>query len=207
MKPSRSIDVAGFTMPEVMISSLLIAVVVINSAQTFIRSQSNINNTSLRDAAYARIAKDVEYLRTKAYKFGCEGLNDNGTPTISPSSPDPLASSCTGLSRDASKPLMYKSARMPAIAPYKTACETNHMGQALAVAYSLPGDSDWITLAWETSGITTDHLPSGISNVAIQRNIDPSDNELVITYKTTSESPIKIQLKTTLIPQALGWCP
>lgn len=207
MKPFRSIDTAGFSIPELTISSVLLALVAINSAKLFIRSQSSIQSTSLRDASYALIAKDVEHLRAKAYEFGCEGLTDSGVPNIAPSSPDPDAASCTGLSRDASKPLKYKTARMPAIAPYGPACLSNNMADALVEAYTLPDKTEWRDLAWEGNGITSDQLPAGVERVTIERNINPSRNELAITYRTTPTSPVKIQLKTILTPQAVGWCP
>jgi type II secretory pathway component PulJ len=207
MKPSFSIDDAGFTIPEVMISSLLLVLVVINSTRLFMRSQSNIQTSSLRDASYALIAKDVEYLRAKAYKFGCEGLNDDGSISIAPPSDDPTAASCTGLPRDASKPLAYKTARATAIEPYKTACTSSLMAQELVDQFNLPEKGVWTQLQWTGSGTSSAQLPSGATSVSILREISPSRNQLAIAYKTSADSPIKIQLATTLIPQAVAWCP
>ena len=61
----------GFSMPEVLISSALLALVVSNSSQLFMKSGLATSKGSSRDAVAAAVAKDLESLRTKAFQYHC----------------------------------------------------------------------------------------------------------------------------------------
>lgn len=59
-------------MPEVIVSSALLAFVVASSASLYISSGKNIQNGSLRDAIHARIIDDIEEVRRESWTWACE---------------------------------------------------------------------------------------------------------------------------------------
>ena len=61
----------GFSMPEVLISSALLALVVSNSSHLFMKSGLATSKGSSRDAVAAAVAQDLESLRTKAFQYHC----------------------------------------------------------------------------------------------------------------------------------------
>lgn len=197
----------GFSLPEVLISSLLLSMVVLNSTSIYTRSITAIRSVSLRDATYSLIANDIAILRAKTWRFGCEGLHDDGSPVVTPPSPDPKAASCTGFSRDASDPLAYKSGRSTLEEPYKNACAEKSMAQAFMSSMSLTSSLAGEPLSWTSNSFTIGSLPAGLKDVTVIRKITPISNRLEISYQTTTNSPVRIQIKTSLVPQASRWCP
>ena len=107
----------GFSMPEVLISAFIMAIVVSNSAQLFVRSGQTLGQASLRDALQARIAQDLEELRRKTWRWRC----DAGT-------------GCTGNADDADKPVAYQTSRIDdaAIPALRTACGFDSNGNRIA---------------------------------------------------------------------------
>ena len=62
----------GFSMPEVLISAFIMAMVVSNSEKLFVRSGQTLRQASLRDALQTRIAQDLEELRRQTWRWSCE---------------------------------------------------------------------------------------------------------------------------------------
>lgn len=203
-RPSRHRD-QGFSLPEVMVSSILVALVVTNSTNLYMRSQGSLRSTSLRDAVNARIAADLEDLRNRSWRFGCE----DGTQGSS------ISTACTGNSQDADRPVRYKSGRAAGAGPtplqeYQDACDAapNINGMAALMQTKDPRFQNGTTTLQLASNGENRALAS--SNVSIQRTIrlDNADrNKLHITYATTDGAPVRVRLNSTIVPQALGWCP
>lgn len=191
----------GFSVPEVMISSLLLTMVVINSASLYSRSQQSIQSSSIRDAAYSLINQDLEVLRNKAWKFACKGLKPNGEPEIDPSLADPNATSCTGLPRDASVPMSYKTT---STSPYVTSCKSGDLADLFIDDYDLPLKNESKTLDWKNLSAKP---PTGSEKIIIKRIIKASGSQLDIAYAAESSSPLKILINSTLVPQAAAYCP
>lgn len=199
-------------MPEVLVSSALLALVVVNTTSLYMNSGQTLRATSMRDAVNARIAEDLEVLRRESWEWACEA----GT-------------ACTGLATDSDKPVRYKTARVstalsssPYGAPnqaYQQACGINpqdptgpRLPQTTAALMQSEQRHDGqlvfpagpVNLSWGSNP------PPHANAITIQRTIrvDPNDgNQLLATYQTTSASPVNVAASSTLIPQALGWCP
>ena len=107
----------GFSMPEVLISAFIMAMVVSNSAQLFVRSGQTLGQASLRDALQARIAQDLDDLRRKTWRWRCEAMTG-----------------CTGNADDADKPVAYQTSRInEAVIPaLRTACGFDSNGNRIS---------------------------------------------------------------------------
>lgn len=198
----------GFSMTEVMVAGSLTAGLAVSSATMTLSRYTSMQGMSLRDASHARIAEDLQNLRQLSWRFGCEDgdLTDGSN----------VSSACTGRPQDADKPVRYKSSRSPGgtptpIAAYQQACQTDTMAQLMQSKDSR-FDSGTQTLAL----VSTD--PNAIdrnaalasANLTIQRTIslDSADkNKLHITYTTPPGAAVKVKMHSTLVPQAVGWCP
>lgn len=190
----------GFSMPEVLVSSFLLAMLVTSSAQIFMRSGSTLSQSSLRDAVHARIAQDLDELRRETWRWRCE----EGT-------------GCTGLSEDADQPVAYATGRIGAaeIPELRAACGFDSNGNRIAqtVASRMQQEMPTIfptgptTLAWSING---SNVPPLTNSVSITRTIEVCDcdgNQLEVHYSTTPESSIQTSFDATLTPEALAWCP
>lgn len=191
----------GFSMPEVLISAFIMAMVVSNSAQLFVRSGQTLGQASLRDALQARIVQDLEELRRKTWRWRCEA----GT-------------GCTGNADDADKPVAYQTSRIDdaAIPALRTACGFDSNGNRISQSVAQLMQQEEATnfpagptiLPWTTHSSNTP--PVGSEGITIQRSImvTPDDaNQLEIHYSTTTNSTIQTNFYATLTPEALAWCP
>ena len=218
--PSQS---QGFSMPEVMVSSALLAFVVANSASLYISSGKNIRNGSLRDAIHARIIDDIEEVRRESWMWACED-GTGGNPWVSSGNTTAegstqLKTACSGNAAHIDIPVAYKTGRtcsttaclegeskqIPALT---AACTNNSLG-TLMKSELFPGDNP-STLSW------TKNLPTGstsaphTASIDISRSISvnsSSGNQLDISYSTSTSSPVQVKVNTSVVPQALSWCP
>ena len=86
--------------------------------------------------------------------------------------------------------------------PSATACSSGTLAQTL-----LTDRSSQLPVA---STVDLTGVPMRQGNVVINRTISvPSDNKnlIAISYATTANSPISLNLSTTLATPAQGWCP
>ena len=218
--PSQSL---GFSMPEVMVSSAILALVVANSASLYIRSGKNIQEGSLRDAIHARIVDDIEEVRRESWMWACEDGNDGNPWVISGNttteSSTQLKTACSGNAADIDIPVAYKTGRTCSTTPcipgeleqipaLTTACLNNSLG-TLMKSDLFPGDTA-STLSW------TKNLPTGTAaaphtaSIDISRTISvnsASGNQLDISYSTSPSSLVQVKVNTSIVPQALSWCP
>ena len=200
MKPNQRSKTGdqGFSMPEVLISAFIMAMVVSNSAQLFVRSGQTLGQASLRDALQARIAQDLEELRRKTWRWRCEA----GT-------------GCTGDANDADKPVAYQTSRIgdAAISALRTACGFDSNGNRISQSVAqLMQQEDTISfpagptvLPWATHSSSTPLV--GSEGITIQRtiNVTAGDaNQLEVHYATTTTSTIQTSFHATLTPEALA---
>ena len=217
LSPRKRAGTGGFSMPEVLVSSALLAFVVASSTQLYINSGSTIQKSSLRDAVNARIAEDLEELRRESWRWACEDGSEGGIPTA-----------CTGSTADADKPVAYKTGRsvystFAELARYKQACgfgtNSSRISQTTAALMqqertfadgSKAFPSGPVTLSWSKNLPANTTAPAHTASVNIQRTItvNSSDqNQLDVSYSTTAMSPVQVSLNASLTPQALSWCP
>lgn len=194
----------GFSLPEVLISSVLLSVVVVNTASIYNRSQNSIGSATLRDATYALISKDLEGLRAKSWKFACEGLTNNGLE-INPPPSDFPPGSCTGLARDSGNSLAYKTGRRTPIEPFASSCSSSNLASLFVEKFALPGTGVKEELEWNSDVGT--NLPSGFEKVSVKRLLVANRNELQVKYQTSSSSILDISFTATIVPQAAAFCP
>ena len=210
LTPIHNSPQSGFSMPEVMVSSALLAFLVASSTQLYLNSGQTVRRGSARDAVYARIADDLEELRRETWRFACE----DGT-------------ACTGNSNHADIPVSYKTARqctsepcgsgeLLQISALTAACTDHTLGAYMAANHTNSGGETVYPLSGHTTLDWTKNLPSGTptppqaKGVSIQRTIavNASDqNQLDVTYTTNPGAPVAITLNASLVPQALSWCP
>lgn len=206
---------SGFSMPEVLISSTLLAFVVASSTQLYVNSGQTIQRGSARDAVYARIADDLEELRRETWRFACE----DGT-------------ACTGNPDHADMPVRYKTARRCTEAPCEpgelvriqaltSACSThttaaymaaNHKDLNNVLVFPLVASASGTPtiVSWTANLPTDSEAPPQAKGIRIERRImlnNTDGNQLDVNYSTSEESSISIQLNAALTPQALSWCP
>ena len=212
LPPIRNPGQSGFSLPEVMVSSALLAFLVASSTQLYVNSGQTVRRGSARDAVYARIADDLEELRRETWRFACE----NGT-------------ACTGDVDHADIPVSYQTARqctstpcsngeLPQITALTAACTgrtlaaymaANHNNSSGEKVFPLTGPEKVSWTKNPTPG-TEDKEPAQAKGVTIQRTIsvNASDqNQLDVAYTTNSGAPVAITLNALLVPQALSWCP
>ena len=191
----------GFSMPEVLVSAFIMAMVVSNSAQLFVRSGQTLGQASLRDALQARIAQDLEELRRKTWRWRCEP-----------------GSGCTGNANDADKPVAYQTSRIDdAVIPgLRTACgfdsDGNRISQSVAQLMQQEETTSFpagpTVLAWATHSSSTPLVGSEAITIKRTINVTPGDaNQLEVHYVTTTTSTIQTSFHATLTPEALAWCP
>ena len=212
LPPIRNPGQSGFSLPEVMVSSALLAFLVASSTQLYVNSGQTVRRGSARDAVYSRIADDLEELRRETWRFACE----NGT-------------ACTGDAAHADIPVSYKTARQCTSTPCSNgellqisaltaACTGRTLGTYMAANHNNSSGSPWFPLSGSTTLDWTKNLPSGTEDeklaptkgVTIQRTIsvNASDqNQIDVSYTTNSGAPAAVTLNASLVPQALSWCP
>lgn len=189
-----------------MVAATLTSGLAISSATMSLSRDTSLRGMSLRDAAHARIAEDLQELRQRSWRFGCEDGTEGST----------ISTACTGRPQDADKPVRYKSSRSPGgtptpIAAYQQACVADTMGQLMQSRDSrFSNGTQTLALATTDPNAMDRNAALASANLTIQRTIslDSVDkNKLHITYTTPSGAPVTVKMQSTLVPQALGWCP
>ena len=222
----RTSHSGGFSLPEVMVSASLLALVVATSAQVYMGSGRTLQKGSLRDAVYARIADDLEELRRGSRIWACEdGIGGNpwvpatgGGTTMGAT---PLSTACTGRSADADKPVAYKTGRRCSTSPcpagellqissFTNACDNRNTAEVMAQdnteLFPLNASTN---LNWTKNLPTGSPIPPQANWATIQRTItlNADKNQLDVTYTTSADSPSQVTVNASLVPQALSWCP
>ena len=171
-----------------MVSSVLLAMVVVNASNLFIQSGSNTRTSSLRDAVNARIAEDIEELRRTSMEWACT----TGT-------------ACTGLAVDADKPVAYQTATTSP-SDYNTACSSSTVAALMKDQLPTALPSGPTQLDWSHNRPGGIAIPVALTTVTINRSISANGNKLEVSYTTGPNSPFKVELHTSLVPEAVGWC-
>lgn len=223
--PHQQAASAGFSFVEALISGVLLMIVIMNSARMFTRSQGTMKSSSLRDAAYTRIAEDLDPLRQLSWSWACE----DGTEIDTSLTVQPSPAACTGNDSDINTEVRYKTGRSDTlidrntqyygaeslVSRYKKACSDKKVAELMKDEAKLSGQT---SLAFRDSKILRFNDPESSarsnptltsSGLEINRSISFANNgsdknRLEVTYATLT--PFKITVKSTIVPQALAWC-
>ena len=170
----------GFSLPELLVSSAILMMVVAGTAQSQINSVINSVNAGEQNAVQAKITKDLDDLRTKAFRWQCT-----------------QESSCGGDLAYEHVPMHYNTSSEEMI----SACKNSTVGETL-----LEEEKDHFPrvsiLEWDAAA------PHEVKKVEIERTIQESEqnkNEILVTYSTIGSSRDLITT-TSIIPQAANWC-
>ncbi len=168
----------GFSLPEVLVSSSILMMVVAGTAQSQLNSVIRTTDAGEQKTVQARISEDLDGLKREAFRWQCT----NGT-------------SCTGNVQFEDIAMRYNTTH----APLSSACNAQTMGGAMISG--LPTVFPALSLlSWPSDA------PEEAQKVQISRVIKANGNQVEVRY-TTSGSSRELDTTTSIIPQAASWCP
>ena len=181
----KKIKPNGFSLPEVMVSSSILMLIIANTTQIQIDSGSRIIAASNRDEIATRIRADINTLREAALSWECKA----GT-------------ACTGDPSHANTAMMYNTADTNAsnFSTLKTHCENDTLGSYMLSKNPNEFPSTPTLLTWNTSATTS------AKSSTVTRKIVANKNSLNITYTAAGRSGTTIS-NATVVPEAMHWCP
>lgn len=181
----KKIKPDGFSLPEVMVSSSILMLILANTTQIQINSSSRIVAASNRDEIATRIRADMNILREAAFRWECK----SGT-------------ACTGDPSNANKAMLYNTADTNGsnFSVLKTHCNSDTLGSHMLSSSPNEFPSTSTLLHWDTSATNS------AKNSAITRTIVANKNSLNITYTASGRSGTTIS-NATIVPEAMHWCP
>lgn len=185
MDSTGAVDV-GYSLPEVMIASTVLALVVTNSVGTLTQSGKSFSRSRERDAISTLIAKDLEGLRATAFNYmRCD-------PTPQPAEPTGCAAARENSFADGQITFVPDVAR----------CTAGTLAEGLTATNAVLTSTTSLAIPPTLSGVS-------LQGVSISRSVSTSGNELTVQYSSNSpgsgNSPIYQQ--ALIVLEATGWCP
>lgn len=183
---SMGSDGVGYSLPEVMIASTVLALVVTNSVSALTQSGKSFSRSRERDAISTLIAKDLENLRATAFNYmRCDPSPQLGEPAGCP----------------AARVNSFADGQITFV-PDKTRCAAGTLAEGLAATNTALASTTSLAIPQALSGVS-------LQGVSITRSVSASGNELTVNYSssspTTGNSPIYQQ--AVIVPESTGWCP
>ena len=177
---------AGYSLPEVMMASTVLAIVVTNSVGTLTQSGKTFSKSRERDAISTLIAKDLEGLRATAFNYmRCD-------PSPQPNEP----TGCPGARANS-----FADGQITFV-PDVARCTAGTLAEGLAASNAALASQSTLAIPPTWSGVS-------LQGVSITRRVSASGNELAVNYSSSSttsgNSPIYQQ--ALIVPEATGWCP
>ena len=177
---------AGYSLPEVMIASTVLALVVTNSVGTLTQSGKSFSKSRERDAISTLIAKDLEGLRATAFNYmRCD-------PSPQPNEPTGCPGARANSFADGQITFVPDVARRKA----------GTLAEGLAASNAALANTSSLAIPPTLSGVS-------LQGVSITRSASALGNELTVKYSSLSagsgNSPIYQQ--ALIVPEATGWCP
>ena len=176
----------GYSLPEVMIASTVLALVVTNSVGTLTQSGKSFGKSRERDAISALIAKDLEGLRAIAFNYmRCD-------PAPQPNEP----AGCPGARNNS-----FADGQITFV-PDVARCTAGTLAEGLAASNAALASTSILAIPPTLSGVS-------LQGVSITRSVSALGNELTVKYSSLSagsgNSPIYQQ--ALIVPESTGWCP
>ena len=196
---------AGFSFPEILVSSFILMMMVGTAGDLMGQTGATLTKASLRDAAQARIAEDLNKLRREAVAWACDTTTScSGKPSTFNIPARYLTETSDNLScsnkSTALDMVQDSNANLFPEGFSQHDSDTNNNIETGAMVYTLNWASDEAEYA---------------KQINIQRTIDikrassdsPQDgNELYVQYSTTDNSTVNVELNAVLVPTALSRC-
>jgi len=196
---------AGFSFPEILVSSFILMMMLGTAGDLMGQTGVTLTKASLRDAAQARIAEDLNKLRREAVAWACDTTTScSGKPSTFNIPARYLTetsdySSCIDRSTALDMVKDSNASFFPeGFSQYDS--DTNNNIETGAMIYTLNWESDEAEYA---------------QKINIQRTIDvkrdesgsiQDGNELIVQYSTTDDAKVSVELNAVLIPTALSRC-
>jgi len=176
----------GYILPEVMIASTVLALVVTNSVGTLTQSGKSFSRSRERDAISTLIAKDLEGLRATAFNYmRCD-------PSPQPDEPTGCAAARENSFADGQITFVPDVAR----------CTAGTLAEGLAATNAGLTSTTSLAIPPTLSGVS-------LQKVSISRSVSASGNELTVQYSSNSPGSGNSQIyqQALIVPEATGWCP
>jgi hypothetical protein len=182
----QAVAFGGYSFPEAMVASTVLAIVFVSSVGTLTESGKSFNRSRERDAISTLIAKDLEEVRAAAFDYmRCE-------PTAQANESEACTSARTNSFADGQITFVPDAIR----------CANNTLAEGLVA--SNPGlvSSSTLSIPTSLSGIS-------LGGVTISRSIRASGNELEVKYSSSSSSSGNqpVYQQALIVPESTGWCP
>ncbi len=179
-------DDVGYSLPEVMIASAVLALVVTNSVGTLTQSGKSFSKSRERDAISTLIAKDLEGLRATAFNYmRCDPAPQPNEPAGCP----------------AARENSFADGQITFV-PDVARCTAGTLAEGLAATNAALAPNSSLAIPPTLSGVS-------LRGVSITRNVDAAGNELAVKYSSSSatsgNSPVYQQ--AIIVPESTGWCP
>ena len=166
MRTLESVDAAnGYSLPEVMVASTVLALVVANSAGTLTQSGGSYTRSRERDAISALIAKDLEGVRATSFDY------KRCNPTAQPGEPAGCAAARLNTFADGQITFV----------PDAPTCTAGTLAEDLNANTASLTSSANLVIPQSLAGVS-------LKGVTISRTISASGNELTVKYSSTSLS-------------------
>jgi len=171
----------GFSLPEVLVSSSILMMVVAGTAQSQIHSIGTTADANQQNAVQALIAEDIDKLRRESFRWMCKP----GT-------------ACTGEEQFEDVPMRYLTGEGTTLGGIDGFCAkqtlAEHMIDDQPALFPLTSTINWGSNA-----------PERVKAVTVNRSIQAIGNELIVSYSASGGAKA-FTTSRTLVPQALNWC-
>jgi len=178
--------VGGYSLPEVMIASTVLALVVVNSAGILTRSGGSYTRSRERDAISALIGKDLEAVRAASFNYRrCDP---------SPVTGEPAGCTAARLNSFADGQITF--------VPDAALCTAGTLAENLKSTQASLTSTSSLVIPQSIAGVS-------LNGVTINRAISASGNELTVKYSSSSlnSGNTPSYQQSTIVPEATGWCP
>jgi prepilin-type N-terminal cleavage/methylation domain-containing protein len=181
----RRVDQAGFTLIEVVVGVVLLAVVAAGSAVLISVSNSMLTTSTSQSNTQAAIDSDISRARKLAEDYTCcPGSCTANAATIAAAR---TSGKCIGNANDST---YYFPQQTADVATFTSACASGTLTTNLITAIEALGN---------VSGVTR--------TMAVDDSSDPTTHRLRITYSGTNLRNSSIIRVVKLVPTAAAWCP
>lgn len=172
----------GFSMPEVLVSSSILMMVVAGISQSQINSINMTADSSQNNSIQARISEDIDNLHRETFRWMCKP-----------------ATACTGDPQYADVPMRYLTDKNSILGQDGGHCETKTLAMHMTSEQPQTFPAGPHKLNWD------ENAPANSKKVTINRNITANGNVMTVSYITTGSSK-EVTSTVTLVPQAIHWC-
>ena len=172
---------SGYSLPEVMISSVILASAVTMSVQLSNSTVDGMQRMDQRARVDSAMAAHMEKIRNRAFKLLCiQGCDDS----------------------QLTQQLKYDLTKL------KPLCETNALGSSLSSSLKdTTGDNEDLTIPFNINTLETDGSTSSVLSVTITPVVTHTGNQVNVTLNAKlNKSKKDLSVSTSIVPHAQGWC-